>query len=164
LPRPPVVPSIAPMKNWLTPLLLVGSLFALAACGSNSEIIATGLKIELTRVERAGDGSIQVTWRVKNPNVVSYLIDRSAHKVKLDGVPLGTITDTVRLGVPAQSPVERTSVLTPANAQAAERLAQLATKSPASYTVDSTIFLLIYDDEILKATLSGAGSVPVSAK
>lgn len=152
------------MKNWLTPLLLAMSLLALAACTSTSEIIATGLKIELTRVERSADGTIHVSWRVRNPNVVSYLIDRSSHKVKLDGALVGTITDNARLGVPAQSPADRTSVLTPANAQAAEQVTRLATKGSASYQVDSTVFLLIYDDEITKAALSGSGSVPVGTK
>jgi len=152
------------MKNWLTPLLLAMSLLALAACTSASEIIATGLKIELTQVERAGDGTIHVTWRVRNPNVVSYLVDRSIHKVTLDGVLVGTITDKVRLGVPPQSPADRTSVLTPVNAQVADHLVQLAAKGRASYNVDSTIFLLIYDDEITKASLSASGSVPVSTK
>lgn len=152
------------MKNWLTPLLLVVSLFILGACTSSSEIISTGLKIELTRVERASDGTISVTWRVRNPNVVSYLIDRSIHRVKLDGLVLGTITDTARLGVPAQSPAERTSVIAPNGAMSADQFAQLATKGTASYQVDSTVYLLIYDDEITKASLSGAGTVSVGAK
>ncbi len=152
------------MKNWLTPLLLVLSLFALGACSSNSDIISTGLKIELTRVERDHDGAIHVTWRVRNPNVVSYLIDRSIHRVKLDGVVLGTINDNARLGVPPQSPAERTSVIQAAGAMGAEQFAQLAAKGSASYQVESTIQLLLYDDEISKSSLSNSGTVSVVAK
>jgi hypothetical protein len=152
------------MKNWLTPLWLVVAMFALGACTSTSTIIATGLKIEVTRVERATDGTIQVSWRVRNPNIVSYLVDRSIHRVKLDGLVLGTITDTVRLGVPPQSPADRTSTITPNGGMSAEQFSQLAAKGSASYEVESTIYLLIYDDEITKSSLSASGTVPVSAK
>jgi hypothetical protein len=152
------------MKNWLTPLLLVAALFTLGACTSTSEIISTGLKIELTRVERAADGTVHVSWRVRNPNIVPYLVDRSIHRVKLDGLVLGTITDTARLGVPPQSPADRTSTITPNGAMSAEQFAKLVAKGSASYQVDTTIYLLIYDDEVTKASLSATGTVPVSAK
>lgn len=152
------------MKNWFTPLLLVVSLAAFTSCASTSEIITTGLRIELTQIERSSDGTIQATWRVKNPNIVPYLIDRSTHKVTLDGVLVGTITDSARLGIAAQSQVERTSVLKPANAQVADRLVQLAAKGSASYQLSSAIVLLLYDDETSKSTLTGSGSVAIRAK
>lgn len=152
------------MKNWLTPLLLMGALCALTACTNTSKIISTGLSVELTQIEHRGDGTIQVTWRIKNPNVVSYLVDRAVHKVALDGALVGTIDDTSRLGVPPQSAADRTSVLTPANPQVAEHIMQLAAKGSASYQVESTISLLIYDDQISKSTLSTSGSVPVGNK
>ncbi len=152
------------MKNWLTPLLLAASLCALAGCTSKSEVIATGLSVELTRVERAGDGTIRVAWRVNNPNVVTYLIDRVVHKVTLDGTVIGTVTDSGRLGVPARSAVDRTSVLVPAGGQTADNLARLAAKGSASYALESTVFLLLYDDEISKASFSGSGRVPVATK
>ncbi len=148
------------MKNWLTPLLLVVSVLAFPGCTNTSAIIVTGLKLELAQVERTGDGAIQVTWRIKNPNIVPYLVDHTILKVTLDGVLVGTVTDGARLGVPPQSQAERTSVLTPADAGAAGRL----TAGTASYRVDSTIFLLIYDDDILKASLVGSGNVPVIRK
>ena len=152
------------MKNWFTPLLLLVSLFAFTSCTNTSEIITTGLKVELTKVARSSDGTIHVTWQVRNPNVVSYLVDRSSHKVTLDGVQIGTFTDDVRLGVPAQNVAEHTNVLVPSNAQAAEHLAQLVGKGSASYQLNSVIVLLLYDDDTSKSTLTGSGSVPVVAK
>ena len=152
------------MKNWLTPLLLIVSLFALSSCTNTSQIITTGLKVELTKVARSDDGTIHVTWQVRNPNVVSYLVDRSSHKVTLDGVSIGTFTDDVRLGVPAQNVVEHTNVLVPSNAQAAAQIAQLVAKGSASYQLDSVITLLLYDDDTSKSNLTGSGSVPVVAK
>ncbi len=152
------------MKNWLTPLWLIAALFVLSSCTNTSEIITTGLKVELTKVARSIDGTIHVTWKVRNPNVVSYLVDHSTHKVILDGTQVGTFTDDVRLGVPVQSEAEHTNVLVPSNAQAAEHVAQLVAKGSASYQLNSFIVLLLYDDETSKSTLVGSGSVPVVAQ
>lgn len=153
------------MKPWITPLLAALLLAAFASChAGDSEIIARGLQIELVQVERAADGTVQVTWRMKNPNVVPYLVDHAAHKITLGGTLLGTVNDTARLGLPPQSQAERTNPLTPAGPDAAGRVAQLAGQGTATYQVDSTVFLLIVDDDIIKSVLTGTGSVPVTAK
>ncbi len=152
------------MKLRLLPLLCLTLLFALAGCTNVSEIIASGLKIELVRVTRAADGSCQVTWRIRNPNVVPYLVDHAVHKLTLGGAVVGTINVTDRIAVPRESQVEQTHALTPAGADTAARLAELAGRGSADYRVDSTVWLLIFDDEREKAALTGSGTVPVTAQ
>lgn len=153
-----------PMKQWITPVLAALSLFVFAACSNTSEIIATGLSVELNKIERTADGRVEVSWQLNNPNVVPYLVDRVSHKVTLDGEEIGTISDSTRLGLPKQGKEGRTNTLTLANAAAAERVAQAATRGSANYRLESTLWLLIVDDDIVKSTLSKSGTVPVSSQ
>ena len=152
------------MKKWLTPLFAALIVAMLAGCASNSEIIATGLRIQLTQIRAAADGSVEVSWRVNNPNVVPYLVDRSSHKILLNGEAVGTVVDNTRVGLPPQSGVDRKAALTPANAAAAQRIAAAAGQESVNYRVDTTIWLLLVDDELEKASLTASGSVPVSGQ
>lgn len=153
------------MKSRMLPLLLVLlAALGLAGCTNVSEVVSAGLRIELVRLERSGDGAVQVTWRLRNPNVVPYLIDRSTHKVTLNGAALGTFADGNRVGIQPQSMVERTDVLVPANGQVSGQVAQLAAAGTASYRVESTVWILIVDDQKEKASLVGTGTVAVTAQ
>jgi LEA14-like dessication related protein len=153
------------MKSRMLPLLLVLlAALGLAGCTNISEVVSAGLRIELVNLARGSDGTVQVTWRLRNPNVVPYLIDRSTHKVTLNGVTLGTFADATRVGIQPQSVVERTDALVPANGQVADKLAQLAAAGTATYRVDSTVWILIVDDQKEKASLVGTGTVAVTAQ
>lgn len=151
------------MKHWLTPVLLFCIAGLFVGCRSGYDVIATGVRVELTQVDVGADGSIQVNWRVSNPNVVSYLWDHSLHKVSLNGTLVGTVTDSQRLGVPPQNHADRVSSLKPASADAVARIRQLAGSS-ANYSVDSTAWILIVDDDLVKTPFQGSGNVPVVAK
>ncbi len=145
------------------PLLLLAGLLicGFSACTSTSEIIAGGLKVELTRIERGGDGAVHVTWRVGNPNVVSYLLSKCSHKITLNGTVVGTVVEASPLGVPAQNQVERTGVLVTANPAARPVIDQAVAQGSATYRMDSDLFILIVDEKIEKAQLTGSGTVPV---
>lgn len=152
------------MKKILPPLLLALVLVCgFTACGS-PESLTAGLKLELTGVERAADGTVRVTWRVQNPNVFSYLLDKTFHKLSLNGTLVGTITDNSPLGVPAQSRAERTAVLTPAKPPAAAVIDQAVNQGSAAYRLDSILNVLLLDDKFEKRPLSASGTVPVIAK
>jgi hypothetical protein len=82
------------MKSLLSSLLLLTLVLGgLTSCTSTSTIIATGLRIELTQVQRMSNGEVQVTWRFHNPNVVSYLFSKVSLRVALDGTQIGTRTN-----------------------------------------------------------------------
>ncbi|HEX2860019.1 MAG TPA: hypothetical protein VHN79_00180 [Lacunisphaera sp.] len=152
------------MKRLLTPLFLLLILCGLTACSSTKEIIANGLRVEVTRVQRDGNGAIEVTWRVHNPNIVPYVFSKTTHKLSLDGTLIGTLEDTSPLGVPQSNVVERTGTLVPAGGAATQAIEQALARGTAAYRQDSSIWILIIDDELEKVVLNSAGTVPVTGQ
>jgi hypothetical protein len=152
------------MKKLL--LLLLAGLLACGfiACTSGPGVSTDGLILGLTRIERAGDGAVQVTWHVRNPNVVSYLFARSSHKLSLNGTVVGTFLDEVRQGLPAQSQMENTSRLILAGPGATAIIDQAITSGSVAYRLESTMTILTYDDNLEKFRLSASGNTPVTAK
>lgn len=148
------------------PLLLLTGLLvcSFSACTNVSQIIAGELRVALSRIERAGDGTVQVTWRVENPNVVSYLISKGTHKIMLNGTLVGTIVQDTPLGVPANNQLERTGLLVAAGPGAGPIIDQAVTQGSAAYQVESTVMILILDDKFEKVRLTRSGTVPVVAK
>jgi hypothetical protein len=151
------------MKN-LPPLLLAG----LLACGfiacTSADVMANGLSIALTQIERTGDGAVHVTWRVGNPNIVSYLLTKGAHKLTLNGTLVGTVIDNSRLGVPAQNQVESSGLLVPVGPGSASIIDQAVAQGSASYKLESIVTMLVVNETFEKFPLSASGSVPVVAK
>ena len=153
------------MKRFYTPVLLLTLLAAcVLGCRNTSVIIATGLRVELTAITNNADGTVSASWRMVNPNIASYLLSSTSHKVYLNGVLLGTITDHEPLGVPASTSVDRASKLGAGDAAASRTLAEAMTKGSGNYRVDSQIVIRIYDETVEKATLTNSGTVPVVAK
>lgn len=147
------------------PLLLLAVLLAgtFSACSNPTEIIAGGLKVDLTRIERANDGAVRVTWRVSNPNIVPYLLSKTTHKITVNGIGVGTLVDDSHLGLPAQTQLERTAVLIQAGPAAVAVIEQAMVPGSAAYELDTGITLLIVDDKFEKIRLKAAGTVPVVA-
>lgn len=149
----------------LTLLLLAGLLIGgFCACTSTSEIIAGDLKVAMSRIERMGDGTVHAYWRVDNPNVVAYLVSKGTHKILLNGTLLGTIIQDKPLGVPAQTKLERSSTVTLVGPAANQVLDQAIARGSAEYRVESTIVLLIIDEQFEKVRRTYSGTVPVIAK
>jgi hypothetical protein len=152
------------MKRLLTPLLLIClALGGLMGCSSTSEIISAGLRIEVTQVQRDPGGGVQVTLRIHNPNVVSYLFTKSSHKLILNGTAVGTLTDTAPLGLAQFNSAERTLALVPAGA-ATDIIDRAISQGSATYQLNSSMLVLIIDEDTEKIPLSASGSVPVTAK
>jgi hypothetical protein len=152
------------MKKWITPLLTLAALIFVAGCGSSAEIISKGLRISLTQITRSAEGSYAVSWQVENPNVVHYVVDRSEHKIYLDDVLVGTVAKKSRQGVPMQNKAEGVDPLTPNGPAAIEKLTQAIAQGQATYRVESTIWVLLADDETSKSNLVSTGTVALSAK
>lgn len=152
------------MKKFLTPFLL-GSLLVLLGTGcSSSNTITAGLKVELTGIVHAGDGTTRADWRVVNPNVVSYLLAQSTHRVYLDGVLVGTITDKDAMALPASNHSARSTILASAGPAAERTLAAAAATGSAAYRVESSVIIRLYGDSTERSGLSSTGTVPVTTK
>lgn len=149
------------MKKWLVPLFLAVVTALIAGCTSVSELIATGLRVELTQIREASDGSVEVAWRINNPNVVGYVVDRVALRILINGELVGTVADQTRVGIAPQSGVDRKSALFLAKPAGGQRLAAAIGQAPVPYRVETTIWLLLLDDKMAKASLTGSGAVPV---
>jgi hypothetical protein len=153
------------MKNFPYPAFLLALLAAFfASCTNTSRLVSTGLGVELTGIERAGDGAVAASWRVDNPNIVAYLLSRVSHKVYLNGTYLGTIVDEEPLAVPASTNSGRTSRLTGGDAAASRVLAEAIARGSANYRMDTQLVVRIYDETVEKASLASSGTVPVTAK
>lgn len=152
------------MKKLLAPLLLSLVALLLGGCTNHMAAAVAGLRTEIVKLQRDSNGNLQVTWRMNNPNVVGYVITRNALKITLDGVPVGTVTSSERIGIPALNHAERVSVLTVEGPSADQALAQALARGSAGYTVDATIWLLKSGEDIEKFGLTGSGTVPVTAE
>jgi hypothetical protein len=145
-------------------VLLLLALVAFAAGCKNYVIPTTaGLHVDLISLQRAGD-EVHVTWRVRNPNVVAYVLTQTSHRITLGGTPIGTVTDKERVGVPSQNELERSGVLVPSSPAAREAINQAVAKGSAAYTLDSTLWMLVLDDKIEKFSRPSSGTIPVTAK
>lgn len=151
------------MKKFLTPLFLLAALTLLAGCSSNNNTTA-GIKIELTGVARASDGSTRVSWRVTNPNVVAYLVSQSTHRIYLNGVLVGTVLDREAVAVTAQAHTDVTSPMTSAGPGGDAAVAAAATTGSATYRLESAIVVQLYGEILDKSNLTATGTVPVTAK
>lgn len=153
------------MKRFLTPLLLLAFVATIfTACSNTSRIIATGLEVDITLIERSSDGTVSVSWQVKNANIVPYLFSRVNMKLQLNGTPIGSIDETEALALPQGTNAGRTSKLSEMSAAGDRVLTEAASAGSANYRVDTQLKILIYDDSYEKSTLSNSGSVPVKIK
>lgn len=138
------------MKRLLLSSLLVGILGLLSGCGS-AEVIMAGLRFELASIER---DSLKATFRVVNPNMVAYNVDRVTYTITLDGRVAGTAEVNQPTGVPAQNVALQTATL---------KLAPGATLAAGSsaYRLDAKIVLRLYDERTEDTKMSSTGTVVV---
>ncbi len=153
------------MKKLHIPAILLAVLVAfLAGCNNTSRLVSNGLGVELTKIERGSDGTVSVSWRVENSNIVPYLLSRISHKIYLDGTYLGAIMEEEPLAVPASTNSGRTSKLAKEDAAAAQAISVAIARGSGSYRMDTQIVIRIYDENVEKANLANSGTVPVTAK
>ncbi len=152
------------MKKLLAPLLLVLAVLLAGGCANVAEISTKGLHADLVRVQKAPNGEVRVTWRVSNPNIVAYVLTKSALKVSIDGAPVGVANDPKRFGVPSMNQIEQTTVLVPNGPAATEIIDRALAKGSANYALEATIWMLVVDEKSEKFVLTTNGSVPVTAE
>ena len=152
------------MKTWFTPFLALAVLLGLAACHNSNDTISRGLRIGVTKIERTPAGAYEISWQVENPNVVAYVVDHSEHKIFVNDALVGSVARKARQGVPLQAKAEGVDPLILASPAAADKLAQLIGQGPVSYRIESTIWVLLTDDETSKSQLTSTGTVSITAK
>jgi len=152
------------MKKLFAPLLVLLTALLFSGCSSNIVATTAGLHADLVKINRATNGDIQVTWRVRNPNVVSYVLTRHSLKISVDGTAIGTIAAEKRFGIPPMNQADHTSVLTVSDPAANQAITQALAKGSANYTLNATLWLLLRDDEVEKFTLNNSDTVPVTAE
>ena len=147
------------MKRILSPFFL---LLLLAGCSSNT--ITVGLKVELMNITRSSDGTTQVSWRLVNPNIASYLVDETTQRIYLNGTLAGTIKEHEAVAIPAQSYANRTTRLVTAGTTGERALAEAIAAGSANYRTETAITIRLYGDSLDKSSLTSAGKVTVIAK
>jgi hypothetical protein len=151
------------MKKFFAPFFLI-TLFAAFGTGCGSSSTMVGLQVELTGITRAANGVTEVSWRVNNPNVVSYLLAETTHKIHLNGKLVGTVRQKAALAVPATSTIEGAAVMTVAGAEGERVLTEALSAGKASYQAEIAVVIRLYGETTDKSTLSMSGTVPVTAK
>jgi hypothetical protein len=140
------------MRRFLTPLVAFLALVALfAGCSSHPPL--SGVTVELTKLERASDGSLTATLSVVNSTVVSFNIANSKHQLSLNGLLVGTIEISEPLGLPAQRTMTQTGLLKLAGAK--------LTAGSATYRLESSATLLLYGESKETQKLTNTGTVQV---
>ncbi|MBI3884830.1 MAG: hypothetical protein HY302_03760 [Opitutae bacterium] len=143
------------------PALFAALLFAvlLAGCGTTKPGLL-GLKAEFVKIERSGDGAT-ATWHLTNPNVVSYIVNESRHKLYVNGRYVGSVATKEAAGVPAQSNVTQSAPIA-LDKDGTRVLA--AAGSSASYRVDSDLTIRLYGEIYEHHSSTAAGTVPIVTK
>lgn len=141
------------MKRLFVSLLASLALVGLwTGCTSRQEGLV-GLQLELAGIERTAAGA-QATFRVVNPNMVSYNLDNVTYTVALDGKVVGTAQIKQPTGVPAQQTIMQTAALVLAPGA-------VLPVGEASYRFDAQVLFRLYDEMTEKKKFSGAGRVVV---
>lgn len=138
------------MKNTLLALCAaVALVVSFTACGSS---IPVSLGVELASLDPA---SGQATIRYSNPSVVAYNVERSSHRVFIDGRFVGTVELKAPLGIPQQrNAIEQNGTFVP------DKGASIAAGT-ANYRLESTLTLVLYGENLQTSKLSGSGTVVV---
>jgi len=152
------------MKKLLTPLLLVLAVLFAGGCTNVAEISTLGLQADLVKLQKTSGGEVRITWRVRNPNVVSYVLTKSMLKISLDGAPVGLVNDPTRFGLPTMNQYELTSVLVPNGPAATDIINRAIAKGSAGYSLEATIWMLVVDQKSEKFVLTASGSIPATAE
>jgi hypothetical protein len=164
LPRPAGRAICRAMKKFLTPFLLAALAALLGSGCSSSNTITAGLRVELTEIVRAADGTTRADWRMVNPNVVSYLLAETSHRVYLNGTLVGTITDKEAMALPAKNQSARSAVLRTEGDGAGRVLAGAASAGSAAYRVESSVTIRLFGESTERTSLASSGTVPVTSK
>ena len=148
------------MKQFLAPFALVLTLAILAGCATDKSGLS-GFKAELLKIERDGHGAATATWQIVNPNVATYNVAESSHKIFVNGRYLGRAVTKEPTGVPRQTNVTQSAPI----AMERDGAAILdAAGNSGTYRIESSLLLLIYSTTTEKFSVTNAGTVRITGK
>lgn len=131
-----------------------------SGCGSTKPGLL-GLKAELLTIELDGQGGAVASWQVANPNVVSYIVSESRHKIYVGGRYVGTAITKKATGVPPRANIPQAEPI----ALEKDAAGFLATAGgTASYRVDSDLTIQLYGEIFEHHHSTAAGTVQVVRK
>ncbi len=141
------------MKKVLLSLFFAcGALATLTSCSNPPAMI--GLRMELTSIELAVDGSTTATVQIINPNLVAYNLVSATHKIILDGRTAGVLHITRATGVAPQSVAPQSGTIDLGKGAALARGA-------AAYRMESKFVVRVYGDATRDSKLSSSGTVVI---
>ncbi len=138
-------------------VLCLGFLAALTGCNTTHKQ-DTGLSIEVSRFERAADGTAKVQLILLNPSVMAYNIAESTHKLYLGGRYAGRLRFKEAVGLAPQNQSAMETVLLP------ERGFILPPTGPIDYRLETELELRLYGDTVEYTKLAATGTVAVSGR
>ncbi len=137
-------------------LVAVVAMLGLVGCESSRlKAAVKGLRADLVNLSIAADGSAKATLRYVNPNVIVYNVASAKHRIYINGRFLANAEAKKPAGVPPTSELVEQDVtfkVPPSGWPVA---------GAANYRVESTINLLVYDDNEETHRLESAGQVVV---
>lgn len=150
------------MKSFLPRLLLISlGLLCLAGCISSSGINSINLGItEIARGANADELRVKIFY--SNENVIPIAIERTIHKIYLDGALVGEANSRDPVGLPPAKTTASQIILVIKDKALLDRLISKASSQGASYRIESKLFILNGEEKIT-AKQSGTGSIDLRA-
>lgn len=148
------------MKKIFAVLCAAGLIVFLSSCSTYKPGLV-GLKAELLSIERDQQGGATANWQLVNPNVVSYIVSESRHKVYVNGRFIGTATTKQPAGVPIRANIPQSGPIS-LDRNAGDVLG--AAGGSATYRLDSDLTIQLYGEIYEKHASSAAGTVRIGTK
>lgn len=157
---PPTAQSSPSMKKIFALLCAAGLIAFLSSCSTYKPGLL-GLKAELLSIERDGQGGATASLQLVNPNVVSYIVSESRHKVYVNNRYIGTATIKQPAGVPTRANVPQSGPIS-LERNAGEVLD--AAGGSASYRLDSDLTIQLYGEIFEKHASAASGTIRIVTK
>ena len=158
--RGPVAAQSPAMKQFFIRLALALALAVLAGCATGKPGLI-GFRPELLKIERDGRGGATAIWQIVNPNIATYNVAESSHKIFVNGRYLGRAVTKEPTGVPRQTNITQSAPIALERDGAA--ILDAAGNSGA-YRIESSLLLLIYSTTTEKFSVTNAGTVRITGK
>lgn len=148
------------MKKFFAVFGVALLLSLLSGCGTTKPGLL-GLKAELLSIELDGQGGAVASWQLANPNVVSYIVSGSRHKIYVGGRYVGTASTKKATGVPSRANIPQAELIA-LEKGAAGFLAEAG--ATASYRIDSDLTIQLYGEIFEQHHSTAAGTVRIVRK
>lgn len=141
----------------LLALVLGFALFTLAGCLSSSEVNSVYIHIKQVSRGVASD-EIKLSVEYINENVIPIAVERTEHKVWINGKLLGTSRSNKPVGLAPTSRLADSVILV---VEDKAFLQSLISSAGASYKIETRLFILSGEDKV-KGKADGSGTIDFS--